>query len=186
MRELGILWMLTLILSGIVSLTGCSSEDEDSLTTNSSHYELLGELMGLTQKKGQNDSKMIVVKLFERSGLKRQVVDITDQFESAIFKDDKKIPVSHVYVEQLPPAIQEKAISAGEDMSTRVCRIEYEGEFYYDIYSVFSSAWINLFNSNGERHDFQSAEDYAVFMNRATNISCILVLISEPVKNAEK
>jgi hypothetical protein len=181
MKKRSILWVLMLILSGIATLAGCSSNDEDSSTANSDQYELLG----LVRKKAQYDGNGIVIKLFERNGMKLQVVDITDQFESATFKDDEKIPVNHVYVEQLPLAIQELAISAGANMSTRICRMEYEGEFYYDIYNVFSSTWVNIFNSNGERHDFNSPEGYEAFMSKARDLSCILVLTTEVVKSAE-
>lgn len=176
MKKQSLLWILTLILSGVAILAGCSLNNEDSSTTNSYQYEHLG----LTRKSGQSDSKGIVVKLFERSGLKLQVMDITEQFESATFYS-KKIPVNHVYVEQMPSAIQELVINAGASMSTRVCRMEYEGEVYYDIYSVFSSSMTNFFNSNGERHYFQDED----FMSKAKDISCILVLTTEPVKNAE-
>ena len=180
MKRLSMLWMLTLLLSGQATLTGCSSSDENLSDQDPDGYEI----MGLTRKKGVSDSNGIVVKLFERNGLKLQIVDITNQFESATF-NDKKIPVNHVFVEQLPPAIQELAISAGAALSTRVCRMEYEGEYYYDIYSMFSSYWIHIFNGNGEQHDFQSTAEYEAFMNKATNISCILVLKAERVKNAE-
>ena len=176
MKKQSILWILTLILSGVATLAGCSSNEEDSSTANSDQYENLG----LTRISGQSDSNGIVVKLFERNGLKLQVVDITEQFESATFYD-KKIPVNHVFVEQLPSAIQELAINAGAAMCARICRMEYKGEYYYDIYSVFSSAMVNIYNSNGERYNFQNEE----FMSKATNISCILVLKSEPVKSAE-
>lgn len=176
MKKQSILWILTLILSGVATLAGCSSNNEDSSTANSDQYENLG----LTRISGQSDSNGIVVKLFERNGLKLQVVDITEQFESATFYD-KKIPVNHVFVEQLPSAIQELAVNAGAAMCARICRMEYKGEYYYDIYSVVSSAMVNIYNSNGERYNFQNEE----FMSKATNISCILVLKSEPVKSAE-
>jgi len=176
MKKQSILWILTLILSGVATLAGCSSNNEDSSTANSDQYENLG----LTRISGQSDSNGIVVKLFERNGLKLQVVDITEQFESATFYD-KKIPVNHVFVEQLPSAIQELAVNAGAAMCARICRMEYKGEYYYDIYSVFSNAMVNIYNSNGERYNFQNEE----FMSKATNISCILVLKSEPVKSAE-
>ena len=101
------------------------------------------------------DSYSIVVKLFERNGLKLQVVDITEQFESATF-NSKKIPVNHVYVEQLPSAIQGLLIMG---TGSRVCRMEYKGEYYYDIYSIVSSAMFNIYNSEGERHNFQSQAD---------------------------
>lgn len=176
MKKQSILWALTLILSGVATLAGCSSNDEDSSTVNSDFYES----WGLTRKSGQSDSKGFVVKLFERNGLKLQVVDITEQFESATFFD-KKVSVNHVFVEQLPAAIQKLAISYGEASGTRVCRMEYEGEVYYDIYSVFSSSWTNFFNSNGERHYFQDEG----FLSKVKDISCILVLTTEPMKNAE-
>ena len=176
MKKQSILWAPTLILSGVATLAGCSSNDEDSSTANSDFYES----WGLTRKSGQSDSKGFVVKLFERNGLKLQVVDITEQFESATFFD-KKVSVNHVFVEQLPAAIQKLAINYGESSGTRVCRMEYEGEVYYDIYSVFSSSWTNFFNSNGERHYFQDEG----FLSKAKDVSCILVLTKEPVKNAE-
>lgn len=180
MKRLRMLWMLTLLLSGVTTLTGCSSNDENLSEQDPDQYEYLG----LTRKKGSSDNNGIVVKLFERSGMKLQVVDITNQFESATY-DNKNVPVKHVYVEQLPPAIQERAINAGAALSTRVCRIEYEGEYYYDIYSLLSSTITNIFDSNGERHSFHSVEEYEAFMSNATNIYCILVLVSETVKNAE-
>ena len=181
MKRLNFLWLLTLLLSGLVTLTGCSSSDEDPSTTNSEQYEYLG----LTRKSGQSNCNGIVIKLFERNGMKLQVVDITEQFESATYKD-KKIPVKHVFLEQLPFAIQNQAISVGADLSTRVCRMEYEGEYYYDIYNMFSSSSLsNIFNSNGERPSFQSPAEYEAFISKAKDISCILVLTTELVKNAE-
>lgn len=167
--------MLALILSGVATLAGCSSNDEDSSAENSDLYEN----WGLTRKSGQSDSKGIIVTVFERNGLKLQVVDITEQFESATFSD-KRVPVNHVHVEQLPSAIQELLI-----MGSRICRMKYEGDYYYDIFSMFSSAMINIYNSKGERHNFQSQADFQAFMSKATDISCILVLTTEPVKNAE-
>jgi len=155
MKRLSMLWMLTLLLSGLATLTGCSSSDEDPSDQDQDVYEV----MGLTRRKGAIDNNSIVVKLFERNGLKLQVVDITNQFESATFFG-KKIPVNHIFVEQLPTAIQELAISAGADLRGRVCRMEYMGEYFYDIYNVVSSSWPNIFNSKGERHIFQGSEDY--------------------------
>ena len=178
MKKQNILWMLALILSGVVNLAGCSSNDKEP-----SDYvqDVYGELTGLTRKSGVSDSYGIVVKLFERNGLKLQVVDITEQFESATF-NSKKIPVNHVYVEQLPSAIQGLLFMG---TGSRVCRMEYKGEYYYDIYSIVSSAMFNIYNSEGERHNFQSQADFESFMSKATDISCILVLTTEPVKNAE-
>ena len=180
MKRERILWMLMLLLSGVTTLTGCSSSDEDLSGQDPDIYER----MGLTRKEGASDNNGIVVKLFERNGLKLQVVDITNQFESATF-NDKKVPVKHVFVEQLPSAIQELVISTAADLGTRVCRMEYEGEYYYDIYSMFSSTFTNIFNSKGERHDFQGNGDYEAFVNRAKNICCILVLTTERIKSAE-
>ena len=180
MKRLSLLWMMTLLLSGLATLTGCSSSDEDLSGQDSDQYENLG----LTRKEGVSDNNGIVVKLFERNGLKLQVVDITNQFESATF-NDKKIPVNHVFVEQLPSAIQELVISTAADLSTRVCRMEYEGEYYFDIYSMLSSTVTNIFNSKGERHNFQGNGDYEAFVNRAKDICCILVLATERIKSTE-
>lgn len=173
-----------LLLSGLATLTGCSSNGVDLVDlseTDLAQYEL----MGLTRKKAQSDNKGIVVKLFERGGMKMQVVDVTDQFESATIKDDQKIPVDHVFVEQLPSVIQELVISAGTSIGTRVCRLKYEGEYYYDIFSIFSSSWTNFYNSKGERHDFHSVAEYEEFIGNAKDFCCILVLITEIVKNAD-
>ena len=87
MKKRSLLWLLTLLLSGLSTLTGCSSNGVDLVDlseTDLAQYEL----MGLTRKKAQSDNKGIVVKLFERGGMKMQVVDVTDQFESATIKDD--------------------------------------------------------------------------------------------------
>ena len=141
-------------------------------------------MLGLTRNAASSGNTGIVVRLFERGGMKYQVVDITDRFQSATVLG-RNISVNHVFVEQLPTAIQEMVIEAGASMSTRVCRMEYGGEYYYDIFSLFSSTWVNLFDSNGERYSFQDADEYEAFMDKATNICCILVLASEPLKNAE-
>ena len=180
MKRQNLLWLVTLLLSGMATLTGCSSSDENPSYQDSDVYESLG----LTRKKGVSDSDGIVVKLFERGGLKLQVVDITNQFESATY-EDKKIPVKHVFVEQLPSAIKDLVISAAADLSTRVCRMEYEGEYYYDILSMFSNTFINIFNSKGERRNFQGPADYEAFINKAKDICCILVMKTERIKSAE-
>ena len=180
MKRQNLLWLVTLLLSGMATLTGCSSSDENPSYQDPDVYESLG----LTRKKGVSESDGIVVKLFERGGLKLQVVDITNQFESATY-EDKKIPVKHVFVEQLPSAIQSLAISAAADLSTRVCRMEYEGEYYYDILSMFSNTFINIFNSKGERRNFQGPADYEAFINKAKDICCILVMETERIKSAE-
>ena len=180
MKKLSVLWMLTLLLSGIATLAGCSSNDEDLLNQNQDDFER----MGLTRRSGQQDNKGIVVKLFERNGLKLQIVDITNQFESATY-EDKKIPVKHVFVEQLPSAIQDLVISTAANLNTRICRMEYEGEYYYDIYNMFSSTLVNIFNSNGERRNFQNNSDYDAFVSKAKEICCILVLTTERIKSAE-
>ena len=180
MKRLSMLWMLTLLLSGMTTLTGCSSSDEN-LSDQDPDYGILG----LTRKKGVSDNDGIVVKLFERNGLKLQVVDITNQFESATY-EDKKIPVKHVFVEQLPSAIKDLAISTAADLSTRVCRMEYEGEYYYDILNLLSSSSLsNIFNSNGERRSFQSLAEYETFVKKVKDISCILVMKTERIKSAE-
>lgn len=178
MKKLSILWMLTLVLTGVATLAGCSSSDDDQSSQDDYQYEL----MGLTRKRAMTNGSGIVVKIFERNGMKLQVVDITDQFESAYYFNNKKIPVNHVYVEQLPTAIQERVVVSG---NTRICRMEYEGEYYYDIFSMFSSSWTNLYNSKGERHDFNTTEEHKAFMNKVKDLSCILVLTTEVVKDAE-
>ena len=185
MKKRSLLWVLTLLLSGLSTLTGCSSNDLDLVDlseTDSTQYELY-ELMGLIRKKVQSDCKGIVVKLFERNGMKLQVVDITSQFEAAIYMDDKKIPVNHVYVEQLPSAIQEMAI--GASIGTRICRLNYKGEYYYDIFNLFSSSWVNFYNSKGERHDFHSIAEYEEFVSKVKDFCCILVLTTKEVENAD-
>lgn len=180
MKRQNLLCMLTLLLSGLVTLTGCSSSDENPSDHNSDVYEN----MGLTRKMGASDNDGIVIKLFERNGLKLQVVDITNQFELATY-EDKKIPIKHVFVEQLPSAIQSLVISTAEDFGTRVCWMEYEGEYYYDIYNVFSSSTlVNIFNSNGERRNFQDNSDYKAFVSKAKDICCIIVLTTERIKSA--
>jgi len=188
MKKLSKLWMMSFLLLGLATMTGCSSGDgelsgDEELSVSESN---IFEVMGLTRKKAQDNNKGIVIKLFERSGMKLQLVDITDQFESATFFE-KKVSVNHVYVEQLPAAIQELAISAGEASGTRICQMEYEGEYYYDIYSMLSSRWSNIFKSNGERYDisFQGTAEYEEFMSKVRDLSCILVLTTEVAKSAE-
>ena len=182
MKRLSMLWMLALLLSGVATLAGCSSDDEDSVTADYSvtaDDDLFFEIMGLTRKKAQHSNKGVVIKRFEWNGLINQIVDVTDLFESATFFN-QKVPVNHVYIEQLPTAIQEMAGG-----STRICRMKYKGEYYYDIYSLFSSTVLNIYNGNGERLIFHSTEEYEAFESKATNVCCILVLISKPVESGQ-
>ena len=182
MKKRSKFWILTFLLLGMTTLTGCSSNDEES----SDHESNVFEAMGLSRKKAQSDNNGIVIKVFERSGMKLRLVDVTDQFASAtVF--NYKVPVSHVPVEQLPAAIQELAIDYGVGSSTRVCRFEYKGEYYYDIYSMLSSRWANTFKSNGKPYDFSwpGTAEYEEFMSKVKDMSCILVLTTEVVKNAE-
>lgn len=180
MKKLSLLWVLILMLSGSTTLSGCSSNEEDVSINDTNPY---GNFV-LTRKGGSYDDKGIVVNQFQRNGMTLQVLDITEQFESAMFYNNT-IPVNHILVEQLPTSIKNLVIKEGMESATRIVRMNYKGEYYYDIYMMLSSTFVNIFNSNGERHEFLSTEEYEHFMSEANDLSCILVLTTDVLKNAD-
>ena len=203
MKKIAILWVLMFVLSGVATLAGCSSDkndslpeipsvpvdsvktstDKDSSTTNTNNSINIWD-RDLIRKSGHSDNNEIVIKKFERSGINLQVVDATDRFESAVLYG-KNIPVNHVNIEQLPSAIREMATNYSIWTDAVVCKMEYDGECYYDVYYEFSSSLFHIYNSQGEHLFFQDTGEYRKFVSRVTNVCCVLVLIPEVVKSAE-
>lgn len=175
MKRLSMLWAIILIASGLTALTSCSSNDED--TPVQDEWESLGLM--LTREQDKQDA-MTVIDYFERNGIKFHLIDITERFVKALYYDDQFVPVTHVNLEALPDPIQTIARSWGQSGSvTKVFRLEYEGESYYEIRNLLMSSISDFYDSKGERcniPDYKSVTEGAC---------CILVLDTEIVKSAE-
>lgn len=175
MKRLSMLWAIILIASGLTALTSCSSNDED--TPVQDEWESLGLM--LTREQDKQDT-MTVIDYFERNGIKFHLIDITERFVKALYYDDQFVPVTHVNLEALPDPIQTIARSWGQSGSvTKVFRLEYEGEAYYEIRNLLMSSISDFYDSKGERcniPDYKSVTEGAC---------CILVLDTEIVKSAE-
>lgn len=177
MKKLSMLLALTLMVSGLAVLTGCSSNDEDTSVQN--EWESQGLM--LTREQDKQDAKT-VIDYFEQNGIKWHLIDITERFTEARFID-KYVPVSHVEYEALPTAIQPIA-RIGIGFIMKVFQMEYHDEVYYEITNPLQSTLINIYNVNGERYDF-STVSFDDFMSEAKELCCILVLDTEIVKSAE-
>ena len=174
MKKLSMLLALTLMVSGTIALTGCS-DDED--TSANGGWESLG--LTLTRDAGKQESRT-VIESFERNGIKMHLIDITERFMGAQY-NGKSVPVTHIELEKLPIAVQPIAKNWGSAGGVaKVFRIEYKGETYYDISSLFQSSVFNIFNNNGERCDF-----YSDIADEVKGVCCILVLDTETIKSAE-
>lgn len=175
MKKLIMLWAITLIVSGLTTLTSCSSNDED--TPVQDEWESLG--LTLTREQGKQDA-MTVIDYYERNGIKYHLIDITERFVKARYYDDQIVPVTHVNLEALPDSIQAIAKSWGQSGSfTKVFQMDYKGETYYEIQNLLMSSLFDFYDSKGERcyiPDYKSAIKGAC---------CILVLDTEIVKSAE-
>lgn len=178
MKRLSMLWAITLIVSGLTALTGCSSNDED--TPVQDEWESQG--LKLTRETGKQNAKTII-NYFEQNGIKWHLIDITERFSEARFLD-KSVPVSHVEYEKLPTAIQPIAKGGGRGFVTKVFRMVYREEVYYEITNPLQSTLVNIYNVNGERYDFCTVS-FDDFMSEAKGLCCILVLDTEIVKSAE-
>ena len=178
MKRLSMLWAITLIVSGLTALTGCSSNDED--TPVQDEWESQG--LKLTRETGKQNAKTII-NYFEQNGIKWHLIDITERFSEARFLD-KSVPVSHVEYEKLPTAIQPIAKGGGRGFVTKVFRMVYRDEVYYEITNPLQSTLVNIYNVNGERYDFCTVS-FDDFMSEAKGLCCILVLDTEIVKSAE-
>ena len=176
MKRLSMLWSIILIVSGLTALTGCSSNDEDTLVQD--EWKSLG--LTLTREQDKQDAKT-VIDYYEQNGIKWHLIDITERFTEALFID-KYVPVSHVEYETLPTAIQPIGVGIGYVM--KVFQMEYHDEMYYEITNPFQSTAINIYNVNGERYDF-STVSFDDFMSEAKGICCILELDTEIVKSAK-
>ena len=176
MKRLSMLWSIILIVSGLTALTGCSSNDEDTLVQD--EWKSLG--LTLTREQDKQDAKT-VIDYYEQNGIKWHLIDITERFTEALFID-KYVPVSHVEYETLPTAIQPIGVGIGYVM--KVFQMEYHDEMYYEITNPFQSTAINIYNVNGERYDF-STVSFDDFMSEVKGLCCILVLDTEIVKSAE-
>ena len=175
MKRLSMLWAIILIASGLTALTSCSSNDED--TPVQDEWESLGLM--LTREQDKQDT-MTVIDYFERNGIKFHLIDITERFVKALYYDDQFVPVTHVNLEALPDPIQTIARSWGQSGSvTKVFRLEYEGEAYYEIRNLLMSSISDFYDSKGERCNIP---DYKSVTKGAC---CILVLDTEIVKSAE-
>ena len=176
MKRLSMLWSIILIVSGLTALTGCSSNDEDTLVQD--EWKSLG--LTLTREQDKQGAKT-VIDYFEQNGIKWHLIDITERFTEALFID-KYVPVSHVEYETLPTAI--KPIGVGIGFVMKVFQMEYHDEVYYEITNPYQSTAINIYNVNGERYDF-STVSFDDFMSEVKGLCCILVLDTEIVKSAE-
>jgi len=174
MKKLSMLLALTLMVSGLAVLTGCS---DDEATLANDEWESMG--LTLTREQGKQDAKT-VIEYFERRGIKLHLIDITERFTEARYYG-KSVPVTHVELEKLPAAVQPIAKNWGAAGTVaKVFRIEYKGETYYDISSLLQSTAFNIYNNNGERCEFNSD-----FADEVKGACCILVLDTETVKSAE-
>ena len=179
MKKLSMLLVITLMMSGLSVLTGCSSNDDDMSPTD--------RWPGLTLTRDpEKQEAKTVIKYFERSGLKLHVVDITERYTDALYALEykaKSVPVNHFLLENLPPSIQTMVMQWGENGLTKVFRLEYQGETYYDISNFLQSSMINIYDAEGNALGPGSAS-YSTLINEA-QIRCILVLDTEIVKSAE-
>ena len=174
MKKLSILLALTLMVSGLTALAGCSSNDEDALSE-------VWESMGLTftREQGRQDAKT-VIEYYERNGMKFHLIDITERFVEARY-NNQSVPVTHVRLETLPSEIQTIAKNWGSSAAvTKVFRMEYYGQFYYDISNALQSSVFNILNEKGERIDYN-----ADILDNSRGVCCILVLDTELIKSAE-
>ena len=176
MKKLSTLLALILVVSGLTALTGCSSNDDEANANK--EWESMG--LTLTREQGKRDTKT-VVEYFERNGMKFHLIDITERFVEARYYKNQYVPVTHVALESLPSEIQTKARSWGSSGAvTKVFRMEYQGEYYYEISNILQSSVYNILNDKGERHDWDDG-----FLDGLKNICCILVLDIEVIKDAE-
>ena len=174
MKKLSILLVLTLMVSGLTALAGCSSDNEDALSE-------VWESMGLTftREQGRQDAKT-VIEYYERNGMKFHLIDITERFVEARY-NNQSVPVTHVRLETLPSEIQTIAKNWGSSAAvTKVFRMEYYGQFYYDISNALQSSVFNILNEKGERIDYN-----ADILDNSRGVCCILVLDTELIKSAE-
>jgi len=176
MKKLSTLLALILVVSGLTALAGCSSNDDEANTNEV--WEGMG--LTLTREQGKRDTKT-VVEYFERNGMKFHLIDITERFVEARYYNHQSVPVTHVGLENLPSEIQTKARSWGSSGAvTKVFRMEYQGEYYYEISNALQSSVYDIVNANGKRHDWDDS-----FLDGLKNVCCILVLDIEVIKDAE-
>lgn len=175
MKKLSTLLALILVVSGLTALAGCSSNDEDANAN-----EVWGSMgLTLTREQGKRDTKTFI-EYFERNGMKFHLIDITERFVEARY-NNQSVPVTHVGLESLPSEIQAKARSWGSSAAvTKVFRMEYHGQFYYDISNALQSSIFNILNEKGERIDYN-----ADILDNSRGVCCILVLDTELIKSAE-
>ena len=181
MKKTSLLLVTVLLLLGMVAVAACSSS-MDMQGDNGSGKENTGK-----QGNGDNDrngNKDIVIKTFERNGIKLQLVDITERFTEMSWETDKTVPVTHVRLENLPPGLRDAAENCGSSGRTEVFGMEYGGKTYYSLNSWILSTYINIFDEKGERCSFESFS-YETFVKDLSNLCCILVLDTEVVKSAE-
>ena len=176
MRKTRLICMTTLLLSLLTALQSCSSGDEG--ITVEDDWAAVG--LTLTRDASKRD-KATVIGQFERNGVRLRVIDITRRFTEAVYCQ-RSVPVSYVPMEQLPETIKEKVYQWGMSSLTKLFRLEYKGKTYYDMTNPLSSSLFNIYDSEG--NPFVSYDDYEEIQNEA-NISCILVLDTEIIKNAD-
>lgn len=176
MRKTRLICMATLLQLLLTALQGCSSGDEG--ITVEDDWAAVG--LTLTRDASMRDDATVVGQ-FERDGVRLRVIDITRRFTEADYWQ-RSIPVSHVPMELLPEAIKEKVYLWGMSGLTKLFRLEYNGNTYYDMSSLLSSSMFNIYDSEG--NPFVSYDDLEKIKNEAT-ASCILVLNVETIKNVD-
>ena len=179
MKRLSNVWMMTLLLSGLTALAGCSSSDDETMMGNGHNWST----EGLTMTRDANkQNTAIVVRDFERNGMKLQMLDITERFSEAKYYN-QTVPIKHVLMKDLPAALQPIVESWGMSALTKVFRIEYKGSFYYEISNMLSSAAFDFFDESGAHCWFCVYQDE--FMSQITGACCVLVLDVGGIKSAE-
>ena len=175
MKKASLLYLAVLLLFGMMAVGACSSS-LDMQDGNGSGKEEKGQQGNSDDANGDKD---IVIKFFERNGIKLKLVDITERYTElsmGVGFDNKTVPVSHVRLENLPSGIREVVENCGSSAKTEVFRMEYGGKTYYALNSWAFSTIVNIYNEKGERCSKQDTY---------SNMCCILVLDIEVVKNIE-
>lgn len=177
MKKRSTIWTMALLLTGLMSLSGCSSNDDDETWLWGDDWSGLA----LTRDASKQNAG-ILVRYFERSGIKLELLDITERFVEAKYWNGT-VPVKHVPLENLPEAVRTLCVMHGSSALTKVFRIEYKGTTYYDIGNVFSNTIVNLYDDNGERPQLSVSFDR--LLSDSKDVCCILVLDTKIVKNAD-
>ncbi|MBR1539245.1 MAG: hypothetical protein IJ636_07040 [Bacteroidales bacterium] len=113
-----------------------------------------------------------------------RLLDITDLYQEVCYVS-WAVPVDHTRYDSLPKVLKETVKTYALFFPTQVYRMKWKGETVYHLFSSVRDDYTGVYQASGERILFASIGDYFQFLQEVSEVKCILIIDTKPVKSAD-